>query len=77
MNICLLFLDVCPLRKKELKIEKKNLLELENEENARMFSWHKGSKVSLAAINKRNKASNMEKVVEKVSKHLVENFYFS
>jgi len=49
---------------KELKNDLRSLREMENEENARMFSWHKGNKISLAAINKRNKASNMVKVVE-------------
>jgi len=52
-------------KKKELKKDKKQIIELENEENARMLNWHQGSKVSLANINKKNKASNMVKVVEK------------
>mgnify|MGYP001034901518 CR=1 FL=1 len=58
----------CFHRKKELKKELKHLIELENEENARVLSWHQqGAKVSLADINKKNKTSNMIKVVEKVS----------
>ena len=51
-----------------MKKELRHLIELENEENARVLSWHQqGAKVSLADINKKNKTSNMVKVVEKVS----------